>query len=342
MRIGIVCYENPDEWILGKFAKKLVQYLPNHGVQATLIRKPEPGFDINHHLIYSYYNPSPAPVIDTVMITHIHTLERLSVLKEQLKTVRAGICMSKMTMQQLIEANLPADRLAYVNPAQDGIFKPRKIVIGLSNKVHPDGRTRNTLLSAVSDRMDLSAFSFTIMGTGWGPTIEHLRKRGAEAHDVGAFNYERYAQMMPSLDYFMYLGEDEGSMAFLDAVACGVKTIATPQGFHLDAENAITHPFTTVDELQAVLTSILEERQNRIAGVTNWTWDKYAKEHAALWGRVLRGEALNVNTNVPPLKKSIARSLSFYGSLAKGSYLDRSQYLGRKIKNFVFPNSEKA
>ena len=41
-------------------------------------------------------------------------------------------------------------------------------------------------------------------------------------------------------------------MGFLDACAAGVKTIVTPQGYHLDAMRGITHGFKELPELVAI------------------------------------------------------------------------------------------
>ena len=46
---------------------------------------------------------------------------------------------------------------------------------------------------------------------------------------------------MSNLDYLIYLGNDEGSMSFLDAIQFGIKTIMIPQGFQSDLQEFITY-----------------------------------------------------------------------------------------------------
>ena len=50
-----------------------------------------------------------------------------------------------------------------------------------------------------------------------------------------------YLNSMRNLDYLIYLGNDEGSMSFLDAIQLGIKTIMIPQGFQNDLQEFITH-----------------------------------------------------------------------------------------------------
>lgn len=72
-------------------------------------------------------------------------------------------------------------------------------------------------------------------------------------------------------------------MGYLDALAAGVKTIVTPQGFHLDVPGGIDHACCTVDQFTGVLYDLQYERQKRIASVADWTWENYVKKHIEIW-----------------------------------------------------------
>ncbi|MFO1043655.1 MAG: hypothetical protein U0941_17875 [Planctomycetaceae bacterium] len=101
------------------------------------------------------------------------------------------------------------------------------------------------------------------------------------------FEFNRYRELMRSLDYYLYLGNDEGSMGFLDAVSAGIPTIVTPQGFHLDVPNGITHPFHTLDDLVSVFKKIDTDRRERSNLVSSWTWENYARAHLRAWVKLL-------------------------------------------------------
>ena len=72
-------------------------------------------------------------------------------------------------------------------------------------------------------------------------------------------------------------------MGFLDAVAAGIGTIVTPQGYHLDTNCPITHPVETVDDIVNVLKSIENEKELRYKFIHQWTWENYTKKHIEIW-----------------------------------------------------------
>jgi hypothetical protein len=107
---------------------------------------------------------------------------------------------------------------------------------------------------------------------------------------VDYFNHfikDEYCRIIDSLDYYLYAGMDEGQMGFMDAAAAGVKTIVTAQGYHLDAENAISHPFTTYEELREIFLKLQNDRSQLVNSVSAWTWNDYALKHLGLWEYLL-------------------------------------------------------
>lgn len=279
-RVHIVCYEDVDAWILGKFALRLSENLSKMGIEVDVSKKPDARAEINHHIIYYDYDGKKT-TNETIMVTHIDTQQKRSMLKSQLANARMGVCMSLDTVNQLAERGLPRDRLCFVNPAQDGIMKPRRFAMGITSKVQPSGCKREGMLLELASKISPNDFEFRIMGGGWDSIVDQLRERGFEVEYTDRFDRERYRVMMPKLDYYLYFGEDEGSMGFVDALAAGIPTIVTPQGYHLDA--SITHAFSTDDQLAAVFTKIAAERQARIDSVATWTWAEYARKHLSLW-----------------------------------------------------------
>jgi hypothetical protein len=204
--------------------------------------------------------------------------------------------MSSMTVKQLVKAGLPREKLCYVLPALDAGFEPRRITIGIATKLYSDGRKREALLTRLAKEMDLSSFHFEIFGTGWEQVAGVLRGGGATVSlaagtEDAAVDYLHIKQRTPHFDYYLYLGLDEGSLGTLDALAAGVKTIITPQGFHVDLPHAITHPFLDYDDLRAVFEGLRDDREARIQSVKGLTWPIYAERHAFIWRAILDGRA---------------------------------------------------
>jgi hypothetical protein len=289
VRVRIVSYEDLDLWILGKFARRLHENLRLQGVDTDIAKTPDPAADINHHIIYTYYDgkkTSPNS-IDTVMITHIDSDQKLDMLRLQLVNADMGICMSNQTLEQLVRLGIPRHKVCLVNPAHDRAIRPRKKLIGITSKVQPTGCKREQMLSDLAAQISGDDFEFFIMGSGWSPIVESMRNQGIEVDYHKDFDESIYLQKLSTFDYYLYLGQDEGSMGFIDALQAGVPTIVTPQGFHLDAPQGITHPFNEIHELVKIFHQIAEEKNRLSRAVEGWTWERYAQNHVTIWNYLL-------------------------------------------------------
>lgn len=292
IQVNLVCYEDPSAWILGKFARKLNESLIKMGVNSRISSKRDPESSINHHIIFMSYKDFNMNdnSIDTTMITHIDYQNNFNLMKEQSNFVDMEVCMSKETMDRLVNMGIPRKKLCYINPAHDGIIKPKKYILGITSKVHGDLRKNESMLVNICEKIDCKYFKFIIMGMGWDEIVDKMRVRGVEIEYYNEFDYDKYIHIMPEIDYYLYFGFDEGSMGFLDALAAGVETIVTPQGYHLDIPNAITYPCETERDFIKSLNQICEHRKERVEAVDEWTWDAYAKKHLDIWNYLLKNQ----------------------------------------------------
>lgn len=286
MKVHIVCYEDVNGWILGKISLRLAENLEKQSHTCSISKVPDPSADINHHVCYFDYDGARSS-IDTVMITHIDTPWKLERVKMQMKNARMGICFSSETVARLARQGVPRSKLCHVLPAHDEVMAPRPIVVGLTSKIHDDARKRESMLVTLADYLSPAEFAFKIMGAGWERIVAALRGKGFKVEYHDRFDYELNKVFVPSLDYYLYFGMDEGAMGFIDAVAAGVPTIVTPQGYHLDVEDGITHPFVTLEDLVHAFDEIAAVRRKRVASVADWTWKNYAIKHAEVWDQLL-------------------------------------------------------
>ena len=307
--IHIVSYEDPRAWILGKIALRLEAELRLLGVRVDLGRTPDPRADINHHVCYWSYD-GRSNGIDTMMVTHIDTDDEFRKLEGQLAAAQMGICMSSTEARRLVQLGLPAQKLCFVLPGHEGQIAARKLVIGITTRLYEDGRKREQMILDLARRMDLGNFKFAIMGSGWHKVVETLRGLGVEVEYHEQFDRTRYVELIRGIDYYLYAGMDEGSMGFIDALAAGVPTIVTPQGFHLDAPGGITHPFTTLDDLERIFRAIAGERNARVSTVAEWTFAHNARKHLRIWEFLLERRAGR------PVDAALAAELAGMGLIA--------------------------
>ncbi|MEK7722476.1 MAG: hypothetical protein AAB359_08815, partial [Elusimicrobiota bacterium] len=174
-------------------------------------------------------------------------------------------------------------------PAHDGRIKPRRLLLGITFKIHADGRKSAEAIATLCGKISPEDFRFSIMGAGWQGTVAEMRVLGFAVDYYDAFDYALYMELVPSFDYYLYVSHDEGSMGFLDALSAGVRTIVTPQGYHLDAPGGLTHPVSGAGDLAEVCLKIAAERRALTQSVTGWTWANYARKHIDLWRRLLEG-----------------------------------------------------
>jgi hypothetical protein len=289
MRVRIICYEALDNWIAGKYAKKMNECLIDIGIRSDIADQPDLKADINHHIFYGGYDGNKSS-IDTLMITHIDNISKLCKLKNQLNNAEMGICMSRETMERIVELGIPRNRVSYINPAHDGVIIPRPKVIGITCRVQEDGRKREQYLTKLASDICSKYFSFKIMGDGWDAQVSKLKKIGFNVEYYNHFEYNKYVEIIQSIDYYLYFGQDEGQMGFIDAAAAGVETIVTPQGYHLDAADGISYSFNTYSELINIFESLTKKRMKIINSVSTWSWEKYTQKHMEIWKYLLSKE----------------------------------------------------
>ena len=321
MKVHIVCYEDVHGWILGKFALKLQEHLRPLGLVATISKQPDPQADINHHIIYYDYDGRKTTT-ETVMVTHIDADWKRERLRQQLGNAAMAICCSAESVDALAAAGLPREKLCFVNPGHDGEMRARRTVIGITSKVQPSGCKREGILLDLAQRLSPEEFQFRIMGAGWDEHVKQLRLGGFSVDHWPAFDRPEYLKLMPSLDYYLYLGLDEGSMGYMDALAAGVQTIVTTQGFHLDAPGGITHGWSEPAELFRIFESIAREKRLRQQAVANWTWPEYAKRHFALWKYLLAkqtGDPIPAALRAPLNKMAVLATDTTFASSPTGA-----------------------
>lgn len=336
MRITLLLNHNNRSWIIEKMAERLAHELVLLGCEAVVSESIDPSTELVHHMSWAFANV-PAAQPSTMMITHLDDHFKFMQIKTTLETnVSVGICMSNDTRQQLIQRGSPASQLVTIGPAHDGGLAPRRIVIGLTTRLYPDGRKGEHLLVGLASTCDLSAFEFRIFGKGWERIVPLLEQAGAvvdyagETDDFQA-DYQAIQRAVPLFDYYLYLGMDEGSLGTLDALMAGVKTIVTPQGFHLDLPHGITHAVTTVEDLQQVFTEIARPMQQRRDGVSGLTWAHYARQHLELWQTMLAGQPVSqAQLGPPPMGENQSQALEKLETI-RNQALSRNSWHPRRM-----------
>jgi len=274
MKVNLVNYEMAfTNGILSKFAWKMNEELEKLGIKSVVTDVPDSKYDINHHIIYIGYKHVDS--INTLMVTHLNTESKMDLLKEGMKTADMGICMSQQMVDELTKEGLPTEKLTYILPAVDEHVVP--IPIAILTNVYADGVKRESMLYELAKTIDPKRFLFRIMGKNWD--IDGLRELGLNVEYHPEFDRAVQDEILMNSKYYLYFALDQGSMALLDAMNAGLETIAPLDGYH--NHSGVDHPFTTQEELNAVFATLQKQK------LADWTWEKYTKDHVAIWEKLL-------------------------------------------------------
>jgi hypothetical protein len=344
LKVRVIIDAGNKEWILGKFADRLLENLATWNIEAEIAEEPSPDVDINHWMFYGYawgfffQEKRNKLTKSTMMITHLDDPLKMRMVKEALdQVVDVGICMSRMTMEDLVHRGITRDRLCYVSPAHDGNIEPRRTVIGITSRAYPDGRKREHLLVKLAESLPLDLFHFEIIGSGWDEVVNTLEAAGATVTyypgtDDSKLDYAYMLERLRTFDFYLYLGLDEGSMGILDALGAGVETIVTRQGFHLDIEDGITHGFLDGSELVNIFRTLRDRRMRLMNGVKGLTWGEYARQHALVWRYLAEDRVAEISpslhlqtekTFTPPKEPIVGRAasgLQFYLNAGRSDF----------------------
>jgi len=310
-KVGLILQRDNRSWVIEKIAYRLQEHVVDFGFDAEIADHPLPSATVNHHMSWAFAN-SRREVPSTMFITHLDDVFKLRQVKSELENfVDVGICMSSDTVRQLTTFGVPSKSLCFIPPAHDGLVEKKRIVIGIMTRIYSDGRKREDFLVRLAKEIRLDLFEFRIFGNGWEKVISRLEEAGAKVvyfkeTDDFRKDYEILLRGIHFFDYYLYLGMDEGSLGTLDALAAGVKTIITPQGFHLDIPHGITHPVLEYEDVLEVFRSLAYEHSSRIRGVSNLNWREYARRHVILWDQLIQGGSCDNIQNLLFVRPEIA------------------------------------
>lgn len=257
-------------------------------IDCYLSSKPRQDVDVNHSIIFLFLKDKnilfPRETINTTMLTHVNDQFRYDKVKSISRHLDAGITMSKHHMDYIKTKKLGLKKIFSVLPPHDNDIDLKKIHIGIFSNLYTDGRKNEAFFEKIFCNLENRLFKVSIIGKGWSKIVQKLRNKNIEVKYYNHFFRTIYIREIKKIDYLLYLGNDEGSMTFMDAIQLGIKTIMIPQGFQYDLRKLITHPIKKdLSNLKSTLVHLSKERKKFIEYKNKLTWDNYVKEHLSIW-----------------------------------------------------------
>ena len=147
-----------------------------------------------------------------------------------------------------------------------------------------DGRKEEDYFFNSFINQDPHLFKLSIIGKGWHKYVKAFKEKKIEVDFQRFFFRKLYLNKMRNLDYLIYLGNDEGSMSFLDAIQLGMKTIMIPQGFQSDLQELITYKVDkTLKNFPDIISKIISEKRKFLETKKKLNWENYAFQHCEIW-----------------------------------------------------------
>ena len=175
-------------------------------------------------------------------------------------------------------------KIFFVLPSHDDDLKLKKLHFGIFTNLYNDGRKEERVFIETVKMLNPKLVKFSIIGKGWKKHVLELKMKGFEINYQRYFFRARYVFELKKIDYLIYLGSDEGSMSFLDAIQMGIKTIMIPQGFQRDLRRFITHELRNdLGNFENLMKKLVNEKKKFLDLREKISWKDYASKHLEIW-----------------------------------------------------------
>ena len=263
-------------WILTKIADRVNTELQNFA-NSKVSHTPDLNCDVNFYVdLYNCYRGKTSTV-DIGMLTHLD--------RNDIRSFRADASsldhIIHMTSRyyEMLKPVYPEDKMSIMHPAEirKG-FDLKKPVLGIIQRGGWEGKGYEFMLRIAETRIAKS-FKFMFVGKDWDGVVEKLRSNGVDVDYHQDESYKKYPQHYNTMDYLFIPSLWEGGpMAVIEALATGVPVISSNVGWvGTDFVPDYIYEPNNFDQLERILTKIIEPLKSRRKQVENLSYHDYAR-----------------------------------------------------------------
>jgi hypothetical protein len=290
MKINIVL-PIKDNWIFQDIANNLKKELKKNNF-VEISKYPKKNFDVYHHISYLNCNYKKIFLnkVNTTLVTHVDSVNKFIILLKLNKYIDNFIIQSKDTLRKL-EKYINKNKLKVIYLPGNDLVPVKKINLGYFANKYSDGRKNENILENALNKLNPNFFRLTIIGNSWKKNIARYKKLGFEVNYIKKFNIKKYIKIIEGIDYLIYLGFDEGSLSFMDALRAGIKTIATHQGFQKDFQKYNNHKINNIHlDFERIIIKIQKEIENKVNFSKKFTYKYLAQKHLETWNAIKKSK----------------------------------------------------
>lgn len=261
-------------WIIERLMRDVARELNARSIPTHIGKAAEyAGQDVVFNSRYLVPFADDRARVNSLFITHVDDKVRELELRATFGRFNSFVCMSPHDAEFLTA--LKGDRRGVVGielPARDLTIRP--IRVGLFSARYADGRKNEKWLTEFfRDRSqeEKDAFVLCFLGADW----EEFTSRLAElelSYEVYRYarsapgEYDRYKQVLSTMDVLIYPGFDGGAMSVYDAFSVGVDVLASDISYHRGLGDSVVL-FSDQQSFNRRLEELLrrfQERQQRL------------------------------------------------------------------------------
>jgi hypothetical protein len=341
-------------WILGKIARKIAEGFEAKGYSVQILGQPIGNSDVVFWMYYGDLGILDSNLsnyktkIESALVTHVDDANKLRQVKKIADANIDLIFMSKEHANSISTLLEFRERPFNILAGSDLVDQRRKMRVGLFTKTFPDSRKNEEWLILLAKEVDIQSCELVIVGTGWNKIYSRLRELGinVEVYDGIELDYPKYSDFTAiynTLDLYVYLGFDEGSMGALDAFLLKCEMLISRQGFHLEFNLSEDSYFSDYNEFRNKFLIRMEQYRIQEDEFSKWSWARTIESLEDHW--ILHLENPNLleakklcELNFPEKIWNFYKRRREYKKLLKQSLI---RFFKLRLKNWVIRQIQK-
>lgn len=246
--------------------------------------EPDWSADLNYFVPWHWLANNEPQGICTALYTHCNPgmEEGLKVACSRMNEV---VVMSESGQRELDKLGVSTKSI--IIPAYIVGFTPPKQRVLIVGDEQPNGRKRSWLLLDLAWIMDLSSFSFTIVGTGWEDVVRKLLRLGIDVTYHPNLSPEALLQAYHNADIFLATGFVEGGpLPVLEALAVGLPVVSPRYGYAADYPDFVDYYYDTASLKENLELAAKQVHLSYSIIHNNHSLSKYVNGHLDLFTRL--------------------------------------------------------
>lgn len=282
MHINIVTVSSG--WILQKIAERTANGNKNPDVRMTVSHSPDPNADANYYADLQNCYFGYRTKCDVAYFTHADENSKQWLINlfmaRKASNLSGIVSMNRRYTDMIAEIGFDRKKLTTITPGQTyDMFPLKKTTIGIVSRGGWPGYGQG-FMEEMLNTYDFKHYKIKILGGGWGALASIAKSRNIDLEIISDEDYSNYPAFYHTLDYLLIPGLwTAGPISMQEALSCGIPIIGADVGFvNYEFKADYWFPPNNVEQLIAILNTIIKPKLERRAQVENMTWEKYSQD----------------------------------------------------------------